>query len=218
MSSRLPTLASLATAPRITPTTLRDLPGSRQTKTLLGRGPGSGKGKTSGRGHKGQGKYGTGKGPGFEGGQTPLHRLLPKVGFTNNFSDKMQSVNLGRLQLWVDQGRIDPAQLITQKVLFDVGLATDVKAGVKLLAGGAERFGSPVRLEVSRASTEAIMAVEEAGGSVTCVYRSALNLRAHLKPQGFTVIPREARPVKAKTISYYSDWANRGYLATPPEA
>lgn len=148
--------------------TLADNPGSRHQKTRLGRGIGSGKGKTAGRGHKGQ-KARNGRSPrlGFEGGQTPLRLRIPKRGFTNNFMNTFQEVNLTTIAELAKEGRIDTSQLITMKALKDAGaLGKKMKDGVKLLGRGAEKFSLPLQIEVSRVSERAKAAIEAAGGSV----------------------------------------------------
>ncbi|TYZ58763.1 hypothetical protein PybrP1_007686 [[Pythium] brassicae (nom. inval.)] len=181
--------------------TLRDNDGAHKRGKRLGRGIGSGKGKTSGRGHKGQkARSGgsSGRGPGFEGGQTPFYQ---------------------RLQFFVDMGRLDPSMPITIKQLVDCGMVTcsRVKHGIKLLGKGAEHLTSPLTIEVSQASKSAIAAVEAAGGSITSVYHNRLALRALLKPHKFERIPQFARP-NPKKLSYYSDYEKRGYLSAQMQA
>jgi ribosomal protein L15 len=101
----------------------------------VGRGMGSGVGKTSGRGHKGQ-RRGGGIRLGFEGGQTPLYRRFPKrhVLVKRRFPDKLQPLNVGRLQLWIDNGRLDASKPITLKELHDSRIIGKISSGVKLLA------------------------------------------------------------------------------------
>lgn len=122
---------------------LADNEGSHKRSKRVGRGIGSGKGKTCGRGHKGQkaragGK--AGRGPGFEGGQTPIYQRVPKRGFNNRFATPMTVINLDKLQLFIDMGRIDANHKITLKELVDCGMVTccKVKFGIKLL--GKVRF------------------------------------------------------------------------------
>ncbi|TMW69418.1 hypothetical protein Poli38472_001574 [Pythium oligandrum] len=202
--------------------TLRDNDGAHKRGKRLGRGIGSGKGKTSGRGHKGQkarsgGK--SGRGPGFEGGQTPLYQRIPKRGFVNKFATPMEVVNLDQLQLFVDMGRIDANQTITMKSLVDAGLVTTsrVKHGIKLLGRGKEHLTTPLKIEVSQASTTAIEAIEAAGGNITTVYYNRLGLRALLKPHKFETIPQFARP-NPKKLTYYTDYEKRGYLSPEIQA
>lgn len=128
----------------------------------------------------------------------------------------MNPVNLGTIQDYVDMGRLNVSsdRVLTLKDLVDAGVVTgNVKHGVKLLAKGAERFKTPLKLNVSRASTQAIEAVERAGGQVTTVHYNRLALRALLKPHKFETIPKFARP-PPKLMPYYLNWnKNRGYLS-----
>ena len=145
---------------------LRDNPGARRRSKRLGRGIGSGKGKTSGKGVKGQKAREGVALNGFEGGQLPIYRRLPKRGFTNLFRKEYAPVNLGALARAIEAGRIDPAQPITEAVLREAGLVRGGKvAGVRLLASG--ELAQRVAITVSGASAAAVAAVERAGGSVT---------------------------------------------------
>ncbi|XP_073296508.1 uncharacterized protein [Primulina huaijiensis] len=127
---------------------LRDNPGARKQKTRKGRGIGSGKGKTAGRGHKGQKARGTMK-FGFEGGQTPLRRRVPKRGFKNPFSLTFQPVGLGKIAKLINSGKIDSSVLITRKTLKDAGaIGKQIEDGVRLMARGAEYIQWPIHLEV----------------------------------------------------------------------
>eukprot|EP00164_Ancoracysta_twista_P010558 GFYU01015969.1.p1 GENE.GFYU01015969.1~~GFYU01015969.1.p1 ORF type:complete len:262 (-),score=60.47 GFYU01015969.1:133-918(-) len=199
---------------------LNELPAPpRKQKMRLGRGHGTGKGKTGGKGHKGsKARSGNGKpAVGFEGGQTPLYRRLPKRGFTNVFTVVYEPLSLDKLQDWIAQGRIDASQPINMKVLADAGCVGKIKEGVKVLSGHKE-FTTKVDLEVSRASKSAIEKIESAGGNVTTKYYNKLGLRALLKPEKFDgVLPREARP-PPKKAPYYESYENRGYLAGKAEA
>ncbi|KAK9280913.1 hypothetical protein L1049_003804 [Liquidambar formosana] len=177
---------------------LRDNPGARKKKTRKGRGIGSGKGKTAGRGHKGQKARGTMK-FGFEGGQTPLRRRMPKRGFKNPFSLTFQPVGLGKIAKLINVGKIDSSELITMKTLKDTGaIGKQIKDGVRLMGRGAEHIKWPIHLEVSRVTVRAKAAVEAAGGSVRRVYYNKLGFRALLKPEWFEkkgrLLPRAARP------------------------
>ncbi|MBX6327469.1 MAG: 50S ribosomal protein L15 [Pseudolabrys sp.] len=145
---------------------IADRPGARKRRMRIGRGIGSGMGKTGGRGGKGQTARAGYSNKGFEGGQMPLHRRLPKRGFRNtSFAVALNEINLGKIQAAIDAGRIDTAQPITAETLVRAGLLRRVKDGVKLLAAG--EFRSKATFAVSRASRAAIAAVEKAGGSVT---------------------------------------------------
>ncbi len=145
---------------------LRDNPGARRRSKRLGRGIGSGKGKTAGKGVKGQ-KARTGVAlNGFEGGQMPIYRRLPKRGFHNPFRKVYAPVNLDALEAAIAVGRIDAGEPITEDILRAAGLVRGGKvAGVRLLARG--EIGRAVTITVSGASAAAIEAVQKAGGSVT---------------------------------------------------
>lgn len=144
---------------------LRDNPGARKNKMRVGRGIGSGKGKTAGRGVKGQTSRTGVAINGFEGGQMPLHRRLPKRGFTNIFAKEFSEVNLGRLQAAIDAGRIDASKEIDTAALVAAGLVGKVaKDGVRLLGRG--ELTATVTIAVAGASASAKAAVEKAGGSV----------------------------------------------------
>ncbi|MBV8060994.1 MAG: 50S ribosomal protein L15 [Alphaproteobacteria bacterium] len=144
---------------------LRDNPGARKKRMTVGRGIGSGKGKTSGRGVKGQ-KARTGVSiRGFEGGQMPLHRRMPKRGFNNIFAKEYAELNLGRLQQAIDAGRIDAKKPITDETLVQAGVVAKSRDGVRLLGKG--ELKAKVELTVAGASKSAIAAVEKAGGKVT---------------------------------------------------
>jgi len=144
---------------------LRDNPGARLKSKRLGRGIGSGKGKTSGKGVKGQ-KARTGVSiNGFEGGQMPIYRRLPKRGFTNLFRKVYAPVNLGALDAAIEAGRVDASQPITEETLAAAGLVHGRVDGVRLLGSG--EIKRAVTITVSGASATAKAAVEQAGGSVT---------------------------------------------------
>ena len=144
---------------------LSDNPGARTNRKRVGRGLASGTGKTAGRGHKGQ-KSRTGVAiKGFEGGQMPLYRRLPKRGFNNIFRKIFEPVNLGPLQAAIDAGKIDAKKPITIDILKAAGLVGRVKDGVRLLAKG--ELKAKINIEVSGASASAVKAVEAAGGKVS---------------------------------------------------
>jgi large subunit ribosomal protein L15 len=151
---------------------LRDNPGSRLKSKRLGRGIGSGKGKTSGKGVKGQKAREGVALNGFEGGQLPIYRRMPKRGFKNIFRKEYAPVNLGALAKAIESGRIDAGQPITEAVLTTAGLVRGGKvAGVRLLASG--EIGRAVNVTVSAASAAAVAAIEAAGGSVTTTVAKA---------------------------------------------
>ena len=145
---------------------LRDNPGARLKSKRLGRGIGSGKGKTSGKGVKGQKAREGVALNGFEGGQLPIYRRLPKRGFKNLFRKEYAPVNLGALTRAIESGRIDAAQPITEDTLRAAGLVRGGKVvGVRLLASG--EIARAVTITVSGASAAAVAAVQQAGGTVT---------------------------------------------------
>jgi len=140
--------------------------GSRKPRKRVGRGPGSGTGKTSARGHKGQGaRAGGNVGTGFEGGQMPIYRRLPKRGFNNIFRKDFNEVNVGRLQRAVDEGKLDASNPVNVEALIASGVIRKAKDGVRLLAKG--KLKAKLTLEVAGTSEAAVKAVEAAGGSVT---------------------------------------------------
>jgi large subunit ribosomal protein L15 len=144
---------------------IADNPGSRKNRMRIGRGIGSGKGKTGGRGGKGQTARSGVRIKGFEGGQMPLHRRLPKRGFRNtSFAVKLNETNLGKLQAAIDAGRIDAKAAIDIAAMVKGGLMRRAKGGVKLLGGG--ELKSKVDIAIHGASKSAIAAIEKAGGSV----------------------------------------------------
>jgi large subunit ribosomal protein L15 len=145
---------------------IADNPGSRHKRTRIGRGIGSGKGKTGGRGGKGQTARTGYRNKGFEGGQMPLHRRLPKRGFRNTpFAVKLNEINLGDVQEAIDAGTLKTDGAIDVAAMVKAGLMRRAKGGVKLLGGG--EFKAKAQFSVWRASQSAIAAVEKAGGSVT---------------------------------------------------
>ncbi len=144
---------------------LSDNQGSTKNRKRVGRGIGSGKGKTSGAGQKGQKSRSGVAIKGFEGGQMPIHRRLPKRGFTNIFRKEFAVANLGRVQAAIDAGKLDTKETVTIAKLQEAGVVGKVVDGVRLLAKG--ELKTKVSFEVSGASKGAIEAVEKAGGSVT---------------------------------------------------
>ncbi len=140
-------------------------PGARKTRKRIGRGIGSGTGKTGGRGGKGQTARSGVRIKGFEGGQMPLHRRLPKRGFKNTmFAHKLNEVNLDRIQRAIDAGRLDATARIDASALVQAGVLRRVKDGVRLLGDG--EIKAKVTMAVFGASKSAVAAVEKAGGSV----------------------------------------------------
>jgi large subunit ribosomal protein L15 len=145
---------------------IRDNAGAHYRFKRIGRGIGSGKGKTSGRGGKGQTARTGVALNGFEGGQTPLHRRLPKRGFTNSpFRKEFHEVNLGRLQEAVESGRLKADAAVDGAALVAAGLLRRVRHGIRLLAKG--EIKAALAITVAGASKAAVAAVEKAGGTVT---------------------------------------------------
>jgi len=147
-------------------------PGSRHAAKRVGRGVGSGTGKTAAHGHKGQKARAGVATRRFEGGQMPIYRRLPKRGFKNPFRKVYVPVNLDRLQAAVDAGRLDPAQPVDLLMLRKVGLISDRRDGVRLLARG--ELTTALTIEVDSASKAAIAAVEKAGGKLVLLQPKAV--------------------------------------------
>lgn len=144
---------------------IRDNAGARTNRKRVGRGIGSGTGKTSGSGHKGQKARSGVSINGFEGGQMPIHRRLPKRGFNNIFRKQYVVINVGALQAAVDAKKIDAKKTVDTAALKAAGLVTKAKDGIRLLGNG--EISAKLNIEVAGASAGAIAAVEKAGGSVT---------------------------------------------------
>jgi large subunit ribosomal protein L15 len=144
---------------------LADRPGARKPRRRVGRGIGSGRGKTGGRGVKGQKARSGVAVKGFEGGQMPLHRRLPKRGFNNIFRKTYNEVNLGRIQEAVDAGKLDAAATVDVAALVKSGILRRAKDGVRLLGSG--ELKAKLAFSVAGASKSAVAAVEKAGGTVT---------------------------------------------------
>ena len=143
---------------------IADNAGSRKKRMRVGRGIGSGKGKQAGRGGKGQTARSGVRIKGFEGGQMPMHRRLPKRGFNNIFRVEFAEINLDRLQQAVDAKAIDAKETVTAESLVKAGVLRRARAGVRLLGRG--ELKAKLTIEVHGASKSAIAAVEKAGGSV----------------------------------------------------
>ncbi|RDD61651.1 50S ribosomal protein L15 [Ferruginivarius sediminum] len=144
---------------------IKDNEGATRARKRLGRGIGSGLGKTSGKGHKGQRARSGVALHAFEGGQMPLHRRMPKRGFTNKWAKNFVEVNLDQLQKAVDSGRIDPANPVDAKVISAAGILKRTRDGVRILGRG--ELKAKLELVVAGASKSAREAVEKAGGSIT---------------------------------------------------
>ena len=146
---------------------LKSPEGAKRKRKRVGRGPGSGWGQTAGRGQKGQKSRSGGKVPrGFEGGQTPLHRRLPKFGFTNPNTKEFSLINLSSLE---KSDRFDASQTLTKALLQEKGFVKNLKNPIKLLGKG--EMTKAIRIEVDKASVSAIEKVSQAGGEVILVQK-----------------------------------------------
>ena len=143
---------------------IKDNVGSNKNRKRIGRGIGSGTGKTSGKGHKGQKARSGVSIKGFEGGQMPIHRRLPKRGFNNINKVSFVEINVNRLDKLIDEKIIDPNKTINNKVLMDIGFINSEKSRVKLLANG--ELKNKINIEISAISSSAKDKVEKVGGSV----------------------------------------------------
>jgi len=144
---------------------ISDNPGATKNRKRVGRGIGSGTGKTSGSGHKGQKARSGVSIKGFEGGQMPIHRRLPKRGFTNIFRKKYVEVNLGRLQTAIDAGKLDASKPVDSAALLGAGVISKPRDGVRILAKG-ELTTKKIEIHAAGASKAAIAAVEASGGKI----------------------------------------------------
>jgi large subunit ribosomal protein L15 len=143
---------------------IADNAGARKKRMRVGRGIGSGKGKTSGRGGKGQTARSGVRIKGFEGGQMPMHRRLPKRGFNNIFALDFVEINLDRIQQAIDAKKLDAGSVINAEALIKSGALRRAKDGVRLLGRG--ELKTKINIEVYGASKSAVAAVEKAGGTV----------------------------------------------------
>ena len=149
---------------------LNDNDGAKSSKKRLGRGVGSGLGKTSGRGHKGQKSRSGVSIKGFEGGQMPIHRRLPKRGFNKHNRKVFRILNLGDLQKVIDNGKIDIKKEINSSVILSSGVIKNLKDGIRILARG--KITSKVNILVDGASKNAIEQVEKAGGNLAVIEKN----------------------------------------------
>jgi large subunit ribosomal protein L15 len=168
--------------------------GSVSKRTRVGRGIGSGKGKTCGRGHKGQKSRSGVAIKGFEGGQMPLYRRMPKRGFNNPFGKKIVTISPGRIQAAIDKKLLDPKKTITEDVLVSSKIVRRRKDGIKLVAGG--ELKTKIDLQVSGGATPGAKAVvEKAGGKVEVVeYKESKKS----EPKAKTETKKTSKSSKAK--------------------
>ena len=150
---------------------IKDNEGAMPSKKRLGRGIGSGKGKTGGRGVKGQKARSGVAINGFEGGQMPIYRRLPKRGFNNIFAAEYVTVSVGRIQAAIDAKKLDAKKTIDAAALVAAGVLRRAKDGVRVLSDG--ELKAKVELEVSGASKAAVEKIEKAGGSIKVLGEAA---------------------------------------------
>jgi large subunit ribosomal protein L15 len=146
---------------------LRDNPGATKKRMRVARGPGSGKGKTAGRGIKGQTSRSGVAINGYEGGQMPLYRRLPKRGFSKPNQKHFAVINLDTLQKFVEAKRLDPKAEVTEELLVEAGIVRRKLDGIRLLAKG--ELTTPLKITLTGASAAAAAAVEKAGGTLTLI-------------------------------------------------
>jgi large subunit ribosomal protein L15 len=149
---------------------ISDNSGSRKSRMRVGRGIGSGKGKTGGRGGKGQTARSGVAINGFEGGQMPIYRRLPKRGFTNIHAKHYNEVNIGRVQVAIDAKKLDVGQAVTVEALVAAGVCARRLDGVRILGSG--ELTAKVSFEVAGVTKSALAAIEKVGGSVTILSTS----------------------------------------------
>ena len=146
---------------------IKDHKNATKNRKRLGRGIGSGTGKTSGKGHKGQKARSGVSIKGFEGGQMPIHRRLPKRGFTNINRILFTELNLSRIEELIENKKIDPKKIIDSHVLLNLGIVRTLNSKIKLLSKG--EIKSKINIEVAAASSSAKQSVEKMGGLVTFI-------------------------------------------------
>ena len=152
--------------------TLKDNKGATSSLKRVGRGTGSGIGKTSGKGHKGQKSRSGVSINGFEGGQMPIHRRLPKRGFKKYNRKTYKILNLGDIQNIIDKGKIDATKEINNQMIISSGIFSNIKDGIRVLARG--EIKNKVNIIVNGASKTAIEKVKKAGGSITILQKKRL--------------------------------------------
>ena len=151
---------------------IKDNKYATKNKKRIGRGIGSGTGKTSGKGHKGQKARSGVSIKGFEGGQMPIHRRLPKRGFTNINRVPYVVLNFNRIQSLINDKKIDPKKIINHQTLFDLGIVKTLRSKIKLLAKG--EIKTKINIEVAAASNSAKKIVDKVGGSITIIENNRL--------------------------------------------
>ena len=152
--------------------TLKDNKGATSSLKRVGRGTGSGIGKTSGKGHKGQKSRSGVSINGFEGGQMPIHRRLPKRGFKKYNRKTYKIINIGDIQNIIDKGKIDPTKEINNEMIISSGVFSNIKDGIRVLARG--EIKNKVNIIVNGASKTAMEKVKKAGGSITIIQKKEI--------------------------------------------
>ena len=176
---------------------LKDNPGARKFRVRIGRGIGSGMGKTGGRGGKGQTARAGVRLGGFEGGQMPLHRRLPKRGFNKLNRKAWNAINLGRLQQAVDAGRLDAGKPVDGAALVAAGVIRRALDGVRLLGEG--ELKAALKLTVNHATALAKAAVEKAGGSITLIEKKVLAADEEKRKKSAAKKAKTTKPKAAAT-------------------
>ena len=176
---------------------LHDNEGARRNHMRVGRGEGSGKGKTAGRGQKGQKSRSGVSLVGFEGGQMPLYRRVPKRGFKNLFRKNYEIVNLDRLQKAIDDKKLDASATITAEIMVAAGLVNNNRDGVRLLGKG--ELTTKITIEVVGATKTAMAAVEKVGGAVVLPKLTKVELEAREKSANSQAKKRAAETQNSST-------------------
>ena len=158
---------------------IKDNKNATRNRKRLGRGIGSGTGKTSGKGHKGQKARSGVSIKGFEGGQMPIHRRLPKRGFTNINRKPLVVLNFSRIENLINEKKIDTKKIINSKTLLDLGVVKSLKSRIKLLAKG--EIKTKINIEVYAASISAKDSVEKVGGSITIIENQKSSIKSFNK-------------------------------------
>ena len=158
---------------------IKDNKNATRNRKRLGRGIGSGTGKTSGKGHKGQKARSGVSIKGFEGGQMPIHRRLPKRGFTNINRVSYVVLNFNRIENLINENKIDPQKIINSQTLLDLGILKNLKSKIKLLAKGIIK--NKINIEVAAVSISAKESVEKLGGSITVIEKKKLTTKTSKK-------------------------------------
>lgn len=174
---------------------IRDNPGSHKSAKRVGRGIGSGTGKTAGSGQKGQKSRSGVSLLGFEGGQMPLYRRLPKRGFNNPFTKDFAELTTGKLQKAIDSGKVDAKKAIDGASLLAAGVVRKSADGVRLINSG--EFTAKIEIAVTHASKGAVAAVEASGGSITVAEKKVRNVGKGRKRERVSA-ERQARYAAAR--------------------